>query len=233
VLSTARGARDSLATALAAALVAASLGWPLLGARAVGAAAAGAWAAAGTMHVSREDSALGVMRDHRILAAGGVGGGGALTSAEIYDPSTAVWSLTRAMGTPRSSASASLLDDGRVLVAGGAADGRYLSSAELYDPVHGSWTPTGSMAFARRGHTATRLADGRVLVVGGFDGDGFAEPVAYLLLDAGRLGPTAGRGAGASLVERPEGGARRASARPIHPSESRYTASWSRRGAGG
>src|SRR5207302_2130146 len=135
-LGSRRRATHALAAALGACLVglsfaAASPG--LLRSGAVQAAAAGRWTPAGSMHTSRDDSALCVLRDGQVLVAGGAGGGVALASAAMYNPATALWSPTPSMGEARSAASATLLDDGRVLVAGGVADGsRVLSSAELY-----------------------------------------------------------------------------------------------------
>jgi hypothetical protein len=139
----------------------------------------GQWSAAGDM-LARNNPIAILLSDGRVLVAGGddydVAGDTyeVFSSAELYDPRTAVWTLTGSMIEARSGASATLLPDGRVLVAGGNvivpnAGSRLddVASAELYDPATGTWTAIAPMGEARSGHTATLLRDGRVLVVGG------------------------------------------------------------------
>lgn len=147
----------------------------------------------GSMTVARGDSAATLLKDGKVLLAGGNGGFGpaavdaTYASAELYDPATGRFSSTGSMTAARSGAAAVLLADGRVLVAGGqgCADPRhcsgannvssnYLSSAELYDSTTGVFTKTGSMAEDRIWATATLLPDARVLIAGG-NWDGRAE----------------------------------------------------------
>jgi hypothetical protein len=104
------------------------------------------------------------------LVAGGVGAGGYLSSAELYDPVAGRWMATGSLGAPRQSHTATLLPSGKVLVAGGAGLNGELSGAELYDPAAGTWMATGSLGIARQNHTATLLPSGKVLVAGGYDG---------------------------------------------------------------
>jgi hypothetical protein len=102
---------------------------------------------------------------------GGVGGGVAIATAEVYDanPGHDHFDAASPMPAPRYNHTATLLSDGKVLIAGGrSSTATYLSSALLFDPVLGTFTPTtGAMTTARYLHTATRLPDGKVLVTGG------------------------------------------------------------------
>src|SRR5215470_7178572 len=123
------------------------------------------WSTTGSMSVGRAFAASAtLLKDGRVLVAGGeddsIGG----TSAELYNPTTGTWSATGSMSVARFSHTATLLTDGRVLVVGGDSNG---TSAELYSPTTGTWSPTGSTSVGRFGGTATLLTDGRVLVAGG------------------------------------------------------------------
>jgi WD40 repeat protein len=108
-----------------------------------------------------------LLRNGKVLIAGGAGGVGAQASAGLYDPSTDTFTDTGNMTTGRWGHTATLLASGKVLIAGGYdSAGIGLTSAELYDPVTGTFSITGSMLATWYGHTATRLPDGRVLIVG-------------------------------------------------------------------
>jgi len=113
-----------------------------------------------------------LLRNGKVLVAGGFGSIGSLSSAEVYDPATGIWSSTNSMNTARQNHTATLLPNGKVLVAGGHRfiniSFSYLNSAELYDPATGSWSTTSSMSTPRQDHTATLLPNGKVLVAGGY-----------------------------------------------------------------
>jgi N-acetylneuraminic acid mutarotase len=132
------------------------------------------WASAESMTTARFDHAAVRLQDGRILVVGGSNSSGtALSSAELYDPSTGHWSATGSMASPRYGATLTLLNGGWVLVTGGYASGGRpaVSSAEIYDPRSGSWSSTGPMLYGRRYHSATLLGDGTVLVAGGHASD--------------------------------------------------------------
>jgi N-acetylneuraminic acid mutarotase len=133
----------------------------------------GSWTRTGSMAVGRELQTATLLRDGRVLIAGGCSTnlcGGYLATAELYDPRTGRFRPTGSMTTPRAGHTATLLPNGDVLVAGGQSCGfpcPGLASAELYHPGTGTWTAVGSMETPRSGATATLLKSGQVLVTGG------------------------------------------------------------------
>ena len=123
----------------------------------------GTWSALADMHNSREYYASAVLRDGRVVVAGGEysDAGGDTDKAEIYDPAANTWT---SIGNPGwgqiGDAAACLLADGRLL-AGNLTDGR----TAIYDPVANTWTATGSMAARSNEETWTLLPDGSVVTV--------------------------------------------------------------------
>jgi hypothetical protein len=136
------------------------------------------FAPTGAMTVARYGHTATLLRDGRVLFAGGVSADGngtqVLAAAEIYDPRTGLFSPTAPMPEPRSDATAALLQDGRVLVVGGGLDDPTAPSATavLYDPATGTWVRTGSLHTERFAPSSVVLPDGRVLVMGGLTGLG-------------------------------------------------------------
>jgi hypothetical protein len=141
-------------------------------------------AATGSMQSTRASHTATLLKDGRVLVAGGddlffngVQNANlrSLATAEIFDPNTESFAATGSMSAARESHTATLLSDGKVLIAGGS-DGplgnnspvaTVYSSAELFDPATGQFTAAGSMTAARDYFTATLLSTGRVLVAGG------------------------------------------------------------------
>jgi hypothetical protein len=135
---------------------------------------AGTVAETAHMQVARASHSSTLLRDGRVLIAGGFGGSGTESnpyrSAEIYDPRTGSFRPAGDMTIGRSGHTATLLTNGKLLISGGWT-GRYnlRRSAELYDPATGVFSATGDMVIERAGNTAALLSDGRVLVAGGED----------------------------------------------------------------
>jgi len=128
----------------------------------------GSFKATGSMTAPRDGHTATLLKDGRVLIAGGEHAGvSILTSAELYDPVPGTFTATGSLTVMRGRlATATLLPSGKVLIVGGYYF-QTLSSAELYDPTTGTFTATGGMITARDGHTATLLTNGKVLISGG------------------------------------------------------------------
>lgn len=121
---------------------------------------------ASAMSIPRVSHTATLLRDGRVLVAGGCSTGGATATAELYEPTTGRWRRVGDMTAARCSHIAVPLDDGRVFIMGGGA-GRLgdLTTTEVFDPRTLTFTAVGPM---RANHyLGTRLTDGRVLLTGG------------------------------------------------------------------
>lgn len=122
--------------------------------------------ATASMASPRENHTATLLRNGKVLIAGGNDASGALDTAELYDPGTGQFSSTGKMNVAREDYTAILLVNGKVLLAGGT--GR--KTAELYDPATEQFIATGDMLTVRDSQTSTLLPNGKVLLTGGSDG---------------------------------------------------------------
>lgn len=134
------------------------------------------WATLAPMLRSRTDAVSGVIGG-KLFVAGGIGDFqgcqsnclAALTSLEVYDPSTNSWTLLASMSTQRYGAAGGAID-GKLYVAGGTtASGTVQTSLEVYDPVTDTWTLMTPMPTPRSlgGSPAAAVIDGKLYVAGG------------------------------------------------------------------
>src|SRR5437763_331719 len=72
----------------------------------------------GSLNTGRYWHTATLLPNGNVLVAGGVDSGGALASAELYDPATGAWTATGDLGAERGLHTATLLPNGKVLVAG-------------------------------------------------------------------------------------------------------------------
>jgi hypothetical protein len=105
---------------------------------------------AGRMTTARIGHPATLLRDGRILIAGGSRD---TARAELYDPQTGTFTAT---GEMHGGGTATLLQSGQVLMAGGWIDATAypatVANPELYDPTTGTFSATG--AFAGKGNNS-------------------------------------------------------------------------------
>lgn len=129
-----------------------------------------AWSTGPSMSTPRDNPMTAVV-DGRLFVFGGrtrsvpgLADDGALTSAEVYDPTTNTWAALADMPTGRRTGNATAVR-GRVVVFGGEGNGTFPEN-QLYDPASDTWSTLESMPVARHGAVAGRLGNG-IYVVGG------------------------------------------------------------------
>ena len=99
----------------------------------------------------------------KVLIAGGQNSGGALTSADLYDPvADSFTASNNSMSQARANGSAVALPNGMVLLAGGTTS----QAVDLYDADSDQFDTTGSLQQSDSGLISTLLNNGDVLVVG-------------------------------------------------------------------
>jgi hypothetical protein len=105
----------------------------------------GKWTKTGEMNVARFRHTATLLKNGKVLVAGGSDGKGHdLSSAELYDPATGKWTKTGSMNRTHYGDYATLQSDGKVLVFSGGYDGVRIfndkRNQELYNPATGTWT---------------------------------------------------------------------------------------------
>ena len=125
--------------------------------------ATGTFKPTGNMNMARADATANLLRNGKVLIAGGADE----RSAELYDPSTGTFTLTGSMNFPRVLHTAVPLSDGTILIADGASESPALDTAEIYDPASGTFTLTGTLNMAPSEETGELLGNGEALILDG------------------------------------------------------------------
>ncbi|WP_170131026.1 kelch-like protein [Deinococcus yavapaiensis] len=144
------------------------------------------------MTTDRANHTSTLLSNGRVLIAGGTDSysnrcswsGSAVSSAEIFDPSSNTFTSIASMSGARNRPTATLLNNGKVLLAGGTnfwncsgcsswSSERF--DAEIFDPTTQTFVTFLYLQNYRANHTATLLANGKVLLAGGTSGGSSAE----------------------------------------------------------
>jgi RNA polymerase sigma factor (sigma-70 family) len=125
----------------------------------------GTWTQKADMPTARSNLGSALV-DGKIYVIGGTpSNGGAVASAEEYDPATDIWTKRANMPTAREGIRAAAVD-GIVYAIGGWKPGGDTSILEAYDPATDKWTRKANMP-TRRTMTAVAVVDGIIYVIGG------------------------------------------------------------------
>lgn len=133
------------------------------------AAAVNRWTRTADLTAARSQTCAAVLKDGRLLVAGGMGLSGPVATVDIYG-SDGSFTAGPPMSQARAQAACSTLGDGTVLVSGGDGGTGALNTAEIFDPVAGKWSAAGNLSSAREGHTAVVTVGGNVWIAGGTNG---------------------------------------------------------------
>jgi N-acetylneuraminic acid mutarotase len=105
----------------------------------------------------------------RLIYLVGGHGGGAISTAELYDPQVASWTQLAGMMESRYAHGCVALDGKLYAVGGIGAAYEALDTAEVYDPQADGWQPLAKMSTARYGLGLAAVV-GKVYAIGGSDG---------------------------------------------------------------
>ena len=129
------------------------------------------WSQGSDMREGHSGGLAVVLKDGRVLVAGGYNQSEALASSEIFDPLANEWMRTASMARKTFANTGTVLDDGSVLFTGGfgmsRSKGGIIPGSEVFDPITNEWRRAPDTIHGRMGHTSTLLPDGRVITLGG------------------------------------------------------------------
>ena len=142
------------------------------------------WSLASDMLEGHSGGLAVLLKDGRVLVAGGYNQGEALASSEVFDPNLGEWMRTASMARKTFANTATVLSDGSVLFTGGfgmsRSKGGITPGSEVFDPKSNEWRRAPDTVHGRMGHTSTLLPDGRVITIGGATAEGPVNSGEYM-----------------------------------------------------
>jgi hypothetical protein len=131
------------------------------------------WQYTASMSSAHWDAGMIALDNQTAMVVGGFDAQmNAISTCEIYDPSTATWSGTGNLNIGRAYPCMIKLSNGHVLAISGATsiNGTASDVVEEYDPATGTWQITGHLLMRRMVPTANLLDNGKILIAGGYNG---------------------------------------------------------------
>jgi uncharacterized protein (TIGR03437 family) len=125
----------------------------------------------GSLNLGRQNAAATLLKDGRVLIAGGQIPGVYTDTAEIYDPVTGKFTRTGSMTCTRISGYLIPLPNGKV-IAPNSCFPTSSAAVDVFDPVTGTFSQDGFLNQARALGPAMLLSSGDILIAGGFSNDG-------------------------------------------------------------
>jgi hypothetical protein len=134
---------------------------------------------AAPMNNARSGHGCAVLKDGRVLAAGG-----GAANIELYEPSIDTWTSVDSTVLRAGGATVTPLADGRALITGGKA-----SEIEVFDPDTSTISVLPGMLTPREQNSVTLLRDGRILIAGGMGDAGVLNTAEIVDPDTGEVTP--------------------------------------------
>ena len=134
------------------------------------------WSGLAQMSSVRYNSASVVLRDGRILVAGGIASANPISSAEVFTPSTSTWSAVSNMKSSRASFSLTIVPNG-VLASGSYSKLGTTNTTELFHPGNSTWSPAEPMNRSRGAQGYGVLPSGSVIEIGGWSNGAITSSV--------------------------------------------------------
>jgi len=126
-----------------------------------------------TMSAHRAQHTATLLKNGTVVLAGGIDGGGALRTTDIYNFASQSWTAGDDLVKKRYAHTATLLRDGRVFIAGGLDNQISQNTTELSNTSGGGWSVISNISGPmplnsnRSNHRATLLPNGKVMLTGG------------------------------------------------------------------
>jgi N-acetylneuraminic acid mutarotase len=126
----------------------------------------GEWIPMPFLLVPRQEVGVAVL-DGKLYVIGGMQGGVALSSVEVFDPATRKWAFAASLPAPALDHIGAAVVGGKLYVVGGLGPGNSVRTVFQYDPGRGQWARKADMPTAR-GAMGVAVIGGKIYAAGGY-----------------------------------------------------------------